>query len=527
MTAVLLPVIKARFFDEDGEPLAGGKVYTYIAGTEDDKDTWVDADKSGTNTNPVILDANGEADIWLDGLYHIVVTDSADVQLYDTDDVSAVGMNTLATESVYGLVRFATDAQTLTGTSDTLATHPKGVKYATKINNYTAKTTMAQADVLALGDSAASFVNKKITLANFELQLQADLQEWIEGLIAAGGGGGSVQTSGMLVDRAFDSNNSTGNISGYTAIPNDNTIPQSTEGTEILTVTITPKKTTNVFRCYLNVIGGGPFSASGICAALFKTGSTDAVFAAPHATYNPTIVGITEFTPGVLTPITVSVRVGRANGGDFTLNNTNPGNGTLGGVVQSVLVVDELDPFATGGGDYVLLGSGTIDMASPDTIDLRDFADNDTWDSLVIETRNWSSPSTSNNAITVRFLNQGVVYSTSTYADSGVGGFAGSIAVVNNDAFVTIANGTGIAAALTSGAGNMVLTNFMNTDTTVSAALVNQLSLYNDTGVGAPQTCFFSGNGSVSQTGDTWDGLEFTSTAAYTFDFDVFGIRKG
>lgn len=59
-------------------PLSFGKVFTYETGTTSDKVTYRDEDKTIPNTNPVILDAFGQADICLDGKYRIVVTDEND-----------------------------------------------------------------------------------------------------------------------------------------------------------------------------------------------------------------------------------------------------------------------------------------------------------------------------------------------------------------------------------------------------------------------------------------------------------------
>ena len=54
--------------DANGNPLAGGKIHTYLTGTSTPKTTY--SNSTGTaNTNPVILDAEGYADIWLDGDY--------------------------------------------------------------------------------------------------------------------------------------------------------------------------------------------------------------------------------------------------------------------------------------------------------------------------------------------------------------------------------------------------------------------------------------------------------------------------
>ena len=83
-----IPFVKARFFDRCGKPLAGGKVYTYEANTTTDKTTYKDPYGLTPNTNPIILDAAGEADIYLDGTYRIRITDRNDVLV---NDVAKIG----------------------------------------------------------------------------------------------------------------------------------------------------------------------------------------------------------------------------------------------------------------------------------------------------------------------------------------------------------------------------------------------------------------------------------------------------
>lgn len=79
MTAILMPNGRHKYFATDGTPLAGGKVYTYEAGTNTPKTTWYDEAGTIPNTNPVILDAEGEAFIRWDGAYKVNITDSNDV----------------------------------------------------------------------------------------------------------------------------------------------------------------------------------------------------------------------------------------------------------------------------------------------------------------------------------------------------------------------------------------------------------------------------------------------------------------
>ncbi|UXY14755.1 hypothetical protein N8I74_15740 [Chitiniphilus purpureus] len=89
MAATLMPNGKNQFFDSNG-PLSGGKLYTYEAGTSTPKATWVDSAKLAANTNPIILDARGEASIYWDGNYKVVLTDADDVGIYTQDPVKSL-----------------------------------------------------------------------------------------------------------------------------------------------------------------------------------------------------------------------------------------------------------------------------------------------------------------------------------------------------------------------------------------------------------------------------------------------------
>lgn len=88
--ASIAPYPFLQFFDSNGDPLSGGKVYFYEAGTTTPKDTFTDQTGDTANANPVILDAAGRAQIWMSGSYKVVVKDSSDVTI-DTTDVLTVG----------------------------------------------------------------------------------------------------------------------------------------------------------------------------------------------------------------------------------------------------------------------------------------------------------------------------------------------------------------------------------------------------------------------------------------------------
>ena len=95
--ASLTPTPKQQFFTAAGIPLVGGKIYTYAGGTTTPIATYVDQAGFTANTNPIILDSRGEANIWLQPTitYKFVVADSNDVQQYTVDNIS-VPIDTLS-----------------------------------------------------------------------------------------------------------------------------------------------------------------------------------------------------------------------------------------------------------------------------------------------------------------------------------------------------------------------------------------------------------------------------------------------
>lgn len=84
----LTPTPKQQFLDANGNPLAGGKVYSYAAGTTTPLATYTDQGGSAPNTNPVILDSRGEAAIWLGvASYKLKLTTATDVEIWTVDSI--------------------------------------------------------------------------------------------------------------------------------------------------------------------------------------------------------------------------------------------------------------------------------------------------------------------------------------------------------------------------------------------------------------------------------------------------------
>lgn len=82
----------AQFFDSSGNPLTGGKIYTYLAGTTTPYQTYTtNSDSPATqHTNPIILDSAGRVnEIWLvTGIgYKFVLKDANDVPIATYDNI--------------------------------------------------------------------------------------------------------------------------------------------------------------------------------------------------------------------------------------------------------------------------------------------------------------------------------------------------------------------------------------------------------------------------------------------------------
>lgn len=79
----LIPIGKVRWTDGNGNPLVGGKVFFYVPGTTTPKNTWQDQGGTVLNSNPVTLDARGEAVVWGSGSYRQVVMDGSGNLIWD------------------------------------------------------------------------------------------------------------------------------------------------------------------------------------------------------------------------------------------------------------------------------------------------------------------------------------------------------------------------------------------------------------------------------------------------------------
>lgn len=87
--AVLLPWIRQQFFDDNGDPLEGGTIEVYQAGTSTPKAVYSDRDGLIPLPNPVELDSAGCAEIWMKpGSYKFILKNKNNVVVKTIDRVA-------------------------------------------------------------------------------------------------------------------------------------------------------------------------------------------------------------------------------------------------------------------------------------------------------------------------------------------------------------------------------------------------------------------------------------------------------
>lgn len=108
MTVNLSPFANpgAQFFDDNGDPLSGGKIFTYAAGTTTPKATFTDFTGATPQANPIILDAAGRPpfEVWLTygDSYKFILKDSNDTLVGTFDNIDGIPPVNINLVRLYG-----------------------------------------------------------------------------------------------------------------------------------------------------------------------------------------------------------------------------------------------------------------------------------------------------------------------------------------------------------------------------------------------------------------------------------------
>lgn len=168
MAVNLSPVggVAAQFFDNSGNVLTGGKLYTYLAGTTTPATTYTTSSGNTAQPNPIVFNAAGRVpdsgEIWLsDGvLYKFSLQDQYGVQIATYDNIDGINSNFVSYTS-QNEVQTATQGQTVftlttiqyTPATNNLAVYVNGSKQIDPTNYVeTGSTTVTFVSGLNVGD---------------------------------------------------------------------------------------------------------------------------------------------------------------------------------------------------------------------------------------------------------------------------------------------------------------------------------------------------------------------------------------
>jgi hypothetical protein len=232
MTVNLSPFagVGAQFFDDNGDPLSGGKIFTYAAGTTTPKATYTDFTGGTPNANPIILDAAGRTpdEVWLNygDAYKFILKTSADITVGTFDNIDGIPPININLVRLYGSTSGYIDlvAPAVAGTNT--VTFPAATGTVALTSNPTFTGTAAFATITASGNITG---NKTIS----GRLLSASQTVTIDQYLYMSGTGQMKLPVGGTVDRA-GAFSAVGQISGTTL-----TITNVTSGALYIGATIT------------------------------------------------------------------------------------------------------------------------------------------------------------------------------------------------------------------------------------------------------------------------------------------------
>lgn len=185
MSYFLSPVLNEMQFDANGDPLAGGFIYTYLAGTTTPVTTYKTS--TGTaHTNPIVLDSAGYyptgTQLWLEGgkTYKFVVQDSLGATLRTIDNITGANDTNLAPDE---WVQYTSTAFTyLSATSFSVAGDQTNIFQVGRRVKTMNTGGLAYSTILT---SIYGAPNTTVTLSNDSTPLDSGLSAVSYGILAA------------------------------------------------------------------------------------------------------------------------------------------------------------------------------------------------------------------------------------------------------------------------------------------------------------------------------------------------------
>jgi len=122
-----------QFFDNNGNPLSGGKIFTYAAGTTTPQAAYTSASGATPHSNPIVLDSAGRVpsgEIWLtDGLvYKFVIETATSILIGTYDNITGVNSN---------FVNYTVQEEVITATAGQTVFNLSTINYTPGTNSLT------------------------------------------------------------------------------------------------------------------------------------------------------------------------------------------------------------------------------------------------------------------------------------------------------------------------------------------------------------------------------------------------------
>lgn len=352
-TRFTFPIEQA--FDANGDPLPGAKLFFYTTGTTTPLDTYSDNALTIANTNPVIADSAGRfGSIFLQNSdYAVTLKDASDVVIYTADPVRGPAGASEASQ-VQVDARTATDvyvspAKLATGlglqgasiASAAALTLPAVGDYftvtgTTNITSISARTAGREVALLFTGAL-------NLTLTEGVLRIKAND---VAVLRSEGAGVWRLAANRSRVVQVV-STQTGAVVTGTTITPQDDTIPQITEGNEVMTLAIVPTLSTNKLLIEATAIVAHSSASSVLVAALHQDAVADALAVSFEtenaASFAHTIRLSHVMDAGTAASTTFRIRAGSNQAGTLTLNGT-AGARLFGGAAASSIRITEYIP---------------------------------------------------------------------------------------------------------------------------------------------------------------------------------------
>lgn len=361
MTVNLSPVAGAgwQFFDSDGVPLSGGELYTYAAGTTTPQTTYTSSTGLTANTNPIGLNSagriSGSNEVWLTStlIYKFILKTSTGVEVFSADDISGMpGLGSPLTVAAGGTGRITATAYAVV-CGGTTSTNP--LQSIAALGSSGQMLTSNGASALPTMTTPLSSVDVSggttgLTTSGGPLTTAGTIT--LAGtLVVANGGTNATTASGARTSLGLAGtvlqivNSQTGAVStGTTVIPQDDTIPQNTEGNQYMSLAITPTSATSKLR--IDVVANGAISAGNSYIVAIFQDSTVSALAAINQNLGSNNIGTSSsfshyMVSGTTSATTFNVRCGVVSAGTFTFNGQASAR-LLGGVMASSITITEI-----------------------------------------------------------------------------------------------------------------------------------------------------------------------------------------